>query len=109
MSDQVGSGLDHPACPTRGAETAALAAECNEMLVAAGIALNAQEAMLEEAALQVVVELPLDERGERAALGFESSEELWAVGLDDRIEWCLFSTVAFVDMPVGAAGLWQSS
>ena len=60
------------------------------MLVAAGIALDAQEAMFEEAALQVVVDLVLDERGERAALGFEPGEKLRVVGLDYRIEWGLF-------------------
>ena len=60
------------------------------MLVAAGIALDSQEAMFKEAALQVVVELVLDERGARAALGFEPGEKPRVVGLDDRIEWGFF-------------------
>jgi hypothetical protein len=115
MSDQGGSGLDHPACPTRGAETAALAAECNKMLVAAGIALNAQEAMLEEAALQVVVELPLDERGgasgprlrvERGTLGSGSRRSNRVVSLQyggvrrhaGRRRWVVAILIACVSM-----------
>jgi hypothetical protein len=32
-----------------------------------------------------------------------------SINLDDSVEWCLFRTVALVDISVGAAGLWQSS
>lgn len=48
----------------RRAESSALAGECDQMLVAVGVALDSQKAVLEQAALQVVVELPLDERGQ---------------------------------------------
>ena len=79
------------------------------MLVVAGVALDAQEPVLEQAALQVVIELLFNERGQCSAFGFESGEKLWVVSLYDSVEWCLFRTVAFVDIPVRAAGLWQSS
>ena len=46
---------------------------------------------------------------ERSAFGFESGEKPGVVSLDDSVERCLFRTVAFVDIPVSAAGLWQSS
>ena len=105
----MGGGLDHPSRATRRAEPAAFAAEGNEMLVTAGIALDAQKAVLEPAALQVIVELPPDERGQRSAFGFESGEKLRIVGLDDRIERGLFWPMALVGIPVGAAGLCQSS
>ena len=77
--------------------------------MAAGVALDAQEAVFEQTALQVIVELPLDECRERSAFGFEPGEKLGVVSLDDSVERCLFRTVAFVDIPVSAAGLWQSS
>jgi hypothetical protein len=48
--------------------------------VAAGIALDAQDPVLEPAALQGVVELLLDERRERAAVGFKPGEELGLAG-----------------------------
>ncbi len=65
--------------------------------------------VLEQAALQVVVELPLDERGQGTAFGFESGEKPGVVSLDDSVERGLFGAVALVDIPVGAARLWQSS
>ena len=109
MIDQVGGRLDHPTGATRGAESASLAGEGDQVFVAASVALNAQEAVLEEAAFQVVVELPPDECGQRSAFGFESGEKLRVVSRDDSIQWCLFRTVALIDIPVRVAGLWQSS
>ena len=69
------SRLDHPAGTARGAKAAAFAGERNEVLVAAGVALDAQEAVFEQTALQVIVELPLDECRERSAFGFEPDEK----------------------------------
>lgn len=109
MIDQVGGRLDHPTGATRGAESASLAGEGDQVFVAASVALNAQEAVLEEVAFQVVVELPPDECGQRTAFGFESGEKLRVVSLDDSVEWRLFWAVALVDIAVGAAGLRQFS
>lgn len=63
MIDQMRGALDHPPSATRGAEPAALTAEGNQVLVAASVAIDAQKAVLEQAALQVVIELLFDERG----------------------------------------------
>ena len=109
MIDQMRGALYHPPGATRGAEPAALTAEGNQVLVTAGLALNAQKTVLEQAALQVVIELLFDERGQRSAFGFESGEKLRVVSLDDSIEWCLFRAVALVDIPGSNTGLWQSS
>ena len=65
--------------------------------------------VLEAFALQVVIELLFNERGQRSAFSFESGEKLLVVSLDDSMEWCLFRTVALVDIPVRASGWWQSS
>lgn len=69
--------------------------------MAAGVALDPQEAVLESAALQVVVELLLDESEQRAAFSFEPGEKLWVVRLDDAVERCLFGAVPLI---VGGAG-----
>ena len=66
------------------------------MLVAAGVALDAQKAPLEPAAPQVVVELLLDECGQRATVGFEPSEKLRVVRLDDAVERGLFGAVPLI-------------
>jgi hypothetical protein len=62
--DEVSCGLDHPAGTAGWAEAAPFAGKRHQVLVAAGVALDAQEAVLEPAALQVVVELVFDERGQ---------------------------------------------
>ena len=101
MIDQVSRGLDHPACAARGAKTTPFARKRYEVLVQTAFALDAQEPVLEAAALQVVVELLLDERGQRAAFGFETGEKLGVVGLDDAVERRLFGPVPFI---VGGRG-----
>jgi hypothetical protein len=61
MVDQVGGRLHHPPCPATRAEAAPFAAECNEVLVTAAIALDAQKAMFEQTALEIVLELLVHE------------------------------------------------
>jgi hypothetical protein len=60
----MGGGLDHSTGATGRAESASFAGERHQVLVTARIALDAQEPVLEQPALQVVVELPPDERGQ---------------------------------------------
>lgn len=57
MIDKVGGRLDHAPGATAGAETPPFAAEGNQVLVAAAVALDAQETMFQQAALQVTFEL----------------------------------------------------
>ena len=61
-----------------GMAVAAFARERDEVLVAAGVALDAPEAVFEQTALQVIVELPLDECRERSAFGCERPDSVSA-------------------------------
>ena len=54
----------------------------DQVLMLAPIALDAQEAVLQQAALQVVIEFLFDERGEQATLGVESFDKPGVVGRD---------------------------
>ena len=62
MIDEVRRGLDHAPGATRRAEPAALAGKSYQVFVTAAVALDADEAVFEQAAAQVVTELPGDER-----------------------------------------------
>ena len=55
-------------------ETSAPAGERDQVFVAAGVAFDPQKAVFEEPVLRVVVELPHDERWERAAFGVEAGD-----------------------------------
>ena len=79
------------------------------MLVTAGVALDAQKPVFEQAALQVVVELPLDEMRQGCAFGLQPGKKLRVAGLDDATQRRLFRTVAIVDVAVGTAGWKQFS
>ena len=107
--DQMRGGLDHAARTARGAKAPAFAGERDQVLMLAPIALDAQEPVLKQAALEVVVELPLDEMRQGCAFGLQPGKKLRIAGLDDAIERRLFRSVAFVDVAVGAAGSKQSS
>ena len=48
------------------------------------------EALLQQAALQVVIELLFDERGEQATLGVESFDKPGVAGRDDPVKRGLF-------------------
>ena len=63
MLDEVGGGPGHASRPAAWAESAALATERHQLLVLAGIALDAQESVFEAPALQVRLELFDDEVG----------------------------------------------
>ena len=81
----------------------------HQVLVTAGVALDAQKPVFEQAALQVVVELPMDEMRRGCAFGLQPGKKLRVAGLDDAMERRLFRSVAFVDVAVGTAGSKQSS
>ena len=86
--DEVRRGVGHAAAAARTAEPAALARVRHQAVVAAAVAVDAQEAVREDAALEELAELPLDERGRRVVPGAGAVEErLEAVGddlVDDR-------------------------
>ena len=96
MLDEVGGGLRHASRATARAEAAALATERHQLLVPAGIALDAQESVFEAPALQVRLELFDDEVGERDTFGIKAFEKLRVVLLDEGVEWSLLGAVPFV-------------
>ena len=79
------------------------------MFITAAIALDAQKAVLEQAALQVVVELLLDEVRYGSAFGYQTGEKLWVVGLDNPVERSLFWPMSYVCVALSVVGVWHSS
>ena len=67
--DQECRRLRHPPGAAAGAEPAALTGECHEFLGLAGVALDAQKAVLEQAAPEIGVELVLNVTGQGSTLG----------------------------------------
>ena len=65
--------------------------------------------MLEQTALQVVIELLLDDVRYGSAFGFQPGEKLRVVGLDNLVERCLFWPMSFVCVALSVVGLWHSS
>ncbi len=57
----MGRGVGHPATTTGRTEAAALAREGDDAVVAAGVAVDAQESMGQHAAFEVGADLALDE------------------------------------------------
>lgn len=60
MIDQVGGRLDHAPGAATGAKPTSLTAERDQVFVAAAVALDAQEPMLQQPTFQVSLELPAD-------------------------------------------------
>ena len=62
--DEVGGGFRHASRTTARTKARAFATERHQLLMPAGIALDAQESVIEAHAFQVGLELFFDERGE---------------------------------------------
>jgi hypothetical protein len=84
--DEVRRGLDHAPGAAGGAEIAMFAGESYQMLTAAAVAFDADEAVFEQAAAQIVAELPGDERWQGRLPVREVIAELRKTLLDDRVE-----------------------
>jgi len=96
MIDQVRGRLDHPPSPTAGAEATALAAERHQVLMLAAVALHAQKAVFQKAALQVVLELLAHESGKMPARALDLLHESGEMPGDNGVEGGLFRPVAVV-------------
>ena len=96
MFDEMGGGLRHASRPTARAEPPALATERHQLLMAAGIAFDAQESVFEAPAFEVRLELFDDEVGERDTIGVEPLEKPREVLLDEGVERGLLRAVTFV-------------
>jgi len=95
--DQVRGGLRHAPRPARGAEPAPLATEGDQFVVAAIGAAQAQEAVRQNSAFEVRVELVFDELRQSSASGLLSlSEEALGVLLHQALQRGLLGAVALV-------------
>ena len=94
--DQVGSRLRHAPRAARGAKPASLAAEGDELVVAAIATAQAQEAVRQDAALKKRVELVLDELRQAGAGLLGLGEEGLSVLLHQAVQRGLLGTVALV-------------
>jgi hypothetical protein len=94
--DQVGGRLHHAPGAATGAEAPALAAERHQVFVMAAVALDAQEAVFQQSALQVVLELPAYEHGQAAAGLLDLLHEAGVVLCNDGVKGRLFRAVAVV-------------
>ena len=105
MIDKMSGRFHHTPGTATGAESPALTAEGDQVLMAAAIALDPQEAMLQQPALQVILKLLSDEIRQIAARSFNSIDESWVVLGNDGVEFHLFRL-----MPVVAwdGGGWRS-
>ena len=77
-------------------ESPALATERHQLLMLAGIALDAQESVFEAPAFQVRLELFFDELGERGSIGSEPFEKPREVLVDEGVKGGLLRAVTFV-------------
>jgi hypothetical protein len=84
------------------------AAERQQMLGVAGVATYPQEAVLQPATSQIVLEFTLHVIRQRPALAGHEVDKLWVVLIDDPVEQGLLGSVALVtvrtSVPVGSSG-----
>jgi hypothetical protein len=90
----MSGGVGHAPAEAGGAETAPLAGEGDDPIAAAGVAVDAEKTVGEEAALEEAAELALDEsrQGTVARAGQEALE----FRLHDAVENGLLGTMALV-------------
>ena len=81
--DEMCGRLHHPTRAAGWTKAASLARKGHQAPVTAGVALDAQKPVFGQAALQVVVELPLDEMRRGCAFGLQPGKKLRVAGLDD--------------------------
>ena len=90
--------------PQLGLKSPALATERHQLLMAAGIALDAQESVFEAPAFQVRLELFVDEAGQRGSFGFKPFEKPREVLFDESVERGLLRAVTLVHNWVAGEG-----
>ena len=95
--DQVRRSLRHAPRAARGTKPPALAAKCHQLVVAAVAAVQAQEAVRQDAALEECIELVFDEgRQARTCGGLHVGEEGLGVLLHQAVQRGLLGPVALV-------------
>jgi hypothetical protein len=84
--DEVGRGVGHPAATAGRADCPALAGKCDHPVLAAGIAMYAQEAMRQHATIQKRPQFPFDEAGHATLTATLPRQESFELFGDHAIE-----------------------
>jgi hypothetical protein len=95
VNHEVGGNVRHAPTTARGAESPSLARESHQPIVATGVAVDAQEAMGEHAALEIGTNLALDEASDGSIRGSGAREKRLHILSDNAIEERLLGLVAF--------------
>ena len=94
--DEVGRCIRHSPPATGGTEPAPLTREGNEAIVATCVAVDAQKAMSQHAALEVGTDLTLDEASDGGARGLRACDEGCELFTNDAMKESVLGLVAFV-------------
>ena len=87
--DEMGRRVGHATPATGRTEATALAGEGDEAIMAAGVAVDAEESMSAHAALEIGADLALDEAGDRGAGGASPCNERHELSANHFVEECL--------------------
>ena len=98
MIDEVRGSLDHASRPAGGAEAAAFAGKSYQQLIAAASAFNANEALLQSSAVQVILKLLDDEAGQVFVVLSQMLAELGQMILHHPVEQRQLGPMADVGM-----------
>jgi hypothetical protein len=104
MIDEVGCHVRHAPATARGTESPPLAGERDEPVVTTGVAVDAQEAMGQNAALEIGTNFALDEASDGSARRSGAREERFEFLAHHAMEQGLFWLVTFVTNREGFAG-----
>ena len=101
--DEVRGGVDHAAGAAGGAEAAALAGESDQVVAAAGRAMDAAEAAFQETTVEKATEFADDEARQVSAVGIgcDAGQEGLQVGRQDVVEHGLLGLAAHAGAPRG--------
>ena len=94
--DEVGRSVGHTPAAAGGTEAAAFAAEGDEPVLPARVAVDAQESVGQDSALEIRADLALDEAGDGSTLRSGMGEEGDELRADDFVEKGLLGLVAGV-------------
>jgi hypothetical protein len=94
--DEAGGGISHSPSTAGGAEPSALTRKCDQAVVAAAIAVDADETSGEYAAIKVGTQLSLHESRDRCTLLTRMGKEGPELLADHFVEQCMLRLVALV-------------
>ena len=92
----MGGRFHHATRAATGAKSTPLAAERDQVFVSTAIALDAQEPVFEQTALQIVLKLPAHESGKMTTGALDLLHKAGVVFGEDGVKRCLLRPVAVV-------------